>query len=349
MNRTHYSRAALATFAAVALLVTASACGGGGSSGAAPTRTATATPTAAVTPQQPETLQSRFIATVKTVSPSVVEVETPVGLGSGVVLDSKGDVVTNNHVVGAYTRFVVTDSTGKTYPATLVGKFVPDDLAVIHVAGLHLPPLAFDNSSGLQVGDIVLAVGNPLGLQSSVTQGIVSALGRTVTEQNGSALADVIQTSAPINPGNSGGALVDLEARVVGIPTLSAVDNENAQLANGIGFAIPSNTVKAIADQLIRYGHVVNSGRAYLGVRLATVISGRVEVVTVAAKGPAASAGIVAGDTIDAIDGEAVQSADDIATTLAELHPGGRAKVNVRTPGGKSKAVTVTLGQYPGS
>jgi putative serine protease PepD len=349
MNRTHYARAALATFAALALVVAVSACGGGGSSGAAPTTTATATPTAAATPQQPETLQSRFIATVKAVSPSVVEVQTPVGLGSGVVLDSKGDVVTNNHVVGTYTRFVVTDSTGKTHPAKLVGKFVPDDLAVIQVTGLHLPPLAFDNSSRLQVGDIVLAVGNPLGLQSSVTQGIVSALGRTVTEQNGSALADVIQTSAPINPGNSGGALVDLEARVVGIPTLSAVDNENAQLANGIGFAIPSNTVKAIADQLIRYGHVVNSGRAYLGVRLATLISGRVEVVTVAAKGPAASAGIVAGDTIDAIDGEAVQSADDIATTLADLHPGGKVKVNVRTPGGKSKSVTVTLGQYPGS
>src|SRR5436305_2212372 len=328
---------ALAIAAAVTALLL-SACGGASGSSAATTTTSPA-----------QTLQGRFVAGVKAVSPSVVEVQTPVGLGSGVVFDGKGDVVTNNHVVGSYKRFQVTDSTGRRYSATLVGTFVPDDLAVVRVAGAHLQPLAFANSSTLQVGDIVLAVGNPLGLQSSVTQGIVSALGRTVTEQNGSALADVIQTTAAINPGNSGGALVDLAGHVVGIPTLAAVDPENSQPASGIGLALPSQTVKAIADQLVRYGHVVNSGRAYLGVQLATAVSGRVVVVSVVAKGPAASAGIVASDTTTAIDGHAMQSVDDVATTLANLHPGSTAKVRIRTSAGKAETLPVTLGQYPGA
>jgi S1-C subfamily serine protease len=293
-------------------------------------------------------LQSDFVTTVKAVSPSVVEVTTPSGLGSGVVLDTKGDIVTNAHVVGTDTKFQVTDGTGRRYSATLVGKFVPDDLAVIRVAGSQLQPLTFADSSQLQVGDMALAVGNPLGFQSSVTQGIVSALGRTITEQNGTALADVIQTSAAINPGNSGGALVDLSGQVIGIPTLAAIDPENSQIASGIGFAIPSNTVKAITSQILKYGHVVNSGRAYLGVQLATQQSGSVVVVSVTAKGPAASAGIAAGDTIISVDGNAVQSADDIATTLANLKPGAKAKVAIRTPAGKTETRTVTLGQAPG-
>jgi putative serine protease PepD len=343
-NRT-LARASLATAVVAAAALLLSACGSASRSTALPTTTAAA----AKTSLPAKTLQGKFVATVKKVSSSVVEVETPVGLGSGVVFDNKGDIVTNNHVVGSYKKLQVTDSTGKRRAATLVGTFAPDDLAVIHVAGGNLQPLVLGNSSRLQVGDIVLAVGNPLGLQSSVTDGIVSALGRTVTEQNGSALADAIQTSAAINPGNSGGALVDLDGRVIGIPTLAAIDSENSQLANGIGFAIPSNTVKAIADQLVRYGHVVNSGRAYLGAQLATAISGRVVVVSVVAKGPAASAGIVAGDTITAIDGHAVQSVDDVAATLANVRPGARAKITLRTATGKTEVRTVTLAQYPGS
>jgi 3-hydroxyisobutyrate dehydrogenase-like beta-hydroxyacid dehydrogenase len=155
-----------------------------------------------------------------------------------------------------------------------VGTFPPDDLAVIHVEGGRLPAATLGDSSMLHVGDIVLALGNPLGLQSSVTNGIVSALGRTVSESSGVALPDLIQTSAPINPGNSGGALVDLSGQVVGIPTLAAIDPENQQQASGIGFAIPSNTVKEIAGQLISDGRVVQSGRAYLGLQLTTLSSG---------------------------------------------------------------------------
>jgi S1-C subfamily serine protease len=339
-----YPTRALPAVAIAAAALCLSACGGASGPSARATTAA-----AADRASQAQTLQSRFVATVKAVSPSVVEVETRVGLGSGVVLDSKGDVVTNNHVVGSYKSFQITDSTGKRYSAKLVGTFVPDDLAVIRVSGAQLKPLAFADSSHLEVGDIVLAVGNPLGLQSSVTQGIVSALGRTVTEQNGSALADVIQTTAAINPGNSGGALVDLEGHVVGIPTLAAVDPETSQLASGIGFAIPSKTVQAIAGQLVRHGHVVNSGRAYIGARLATTVAGNVVVTAVVAQGPAASAGIVAGDTITAIDGHAVQSVDDVAATLANLCPGATAKVAIRTSAEKAETRTVVLGQYPGS
>jgi S1-C subfamily serine protease len=350
MRRPHYRPAFLAVpvaalAAAAALLVVVD---GTGSNPAAGTTTTTATAAKNPAPQE-QALQTSFVETVKAVSPSVVEVQTPVGLGSGVVLDGNGNVVTNNHVVGSYSHFNVTDATGKRYAATLVGTFPPDDLAVIHVAGAHLTPLEFGNSSRLQVGDIVLAVGNPLGLQSSVTQGVVSALGRTVSEQNGTALPDVIQTSAAINPGNSGGALVDLDGRVVGIPTLAAIDSETSQLANGIGFAIPSTTVKAIASQLVRYGHVVNSDRAYIGVRLATAASGGVVVLSVVPNGPAASAGIVARDMIIAIDGHTVRSIDDVAVALANIRPGAKATFTVGTTTGKTDTIAVTPGQYPGS
>src|ERR1700760_2486077 len=151
--------------------------------------------------------------------------------------------------------------------ASLVGAYPPDDLAVVHVDGArNLTSAAFGDSRALQVGDIVFAVGNPLGLASSVTEGIVSYNGRAVSEGNGVELPSTIQTSAPINPGNSGGALVDLAGQVVGIPTLAAVDQQEGGAAAGIGFAIPASTVKLIVPQLIASGHVTNSGRAALGI-----------------------------------------------------------------------------------
>jgi putative serine protease PepD len=329
----------------VAAAILLAACGGGSvnsqSAGASSTRPTTATSGA-------DSLQDQFVHTIGAIGPSVVQVQTPVGLGSGIVLDSKGNVVTNDHVVGTYKRFQVTDSTGKRYAATLVGTFAPDDLAVVHVEGGHLPPAALGDSSKLQVGDIVLAVGNPLGLQSSVTNGIISALGRTVSESSSVTLPDLIQTSAPINPGNSGGALVDLNGQVVGIPTLAAIDPENQQPAGGIGFAIPSNTVKAIADQLITNGRVVSSNRAYLGARLATLRSGGgVLVSSVTANGPAAAAGLAAGDTVTTIAGQPVQSIEDISVTLANLKPGEKVALGIRTPRGTQETVTVTLGQLP--
>jgi S1-C subfamily serine protease len=169
-------------------------------------------------------LQQSYVQVIAPVAPQVVQISTPHGLGSGVVLDGDGNVVTNAHVVAEGGPFRVTDSRGRRYDATLVGTFAPDDVAVVHAQKASLPPAKFADSSKLHFGDIVLAVGNPLGLRSSVTNGIISALSRTVPEPTGAVLPNVIQTSAPINPGNSGGALVNLKGEVVGIPTLAATD-----------------------------------------------------------------------------------------------------------------------------
>jgi len=196
-------------------------------------------------------VQTQFVNTVKTVLPSVVEVRTAEGLGSGVVMDTNGNIVTNAHVVGTSRSVQVRTSSGKSFPATLVGTSSDKDLAVINVQGAKLSAAKFGDSSKLRVGDVVLALGNPLGLASSATNGIVSAIDRSVDESSTVALRGLVQTSAAINPGNSGGALVDVSGRVVGIPTLSALDPENNQQADGIGFAIPSNSVKSVAGQLL--------------------------------------------------------------------------------------------------
>jgi S1-C subfamily serine protease len=178
-------------------------------------------------------------------------------LGSGVVYDGRGDIVTNAHVVGDATEFRVTWFDGTVTDATLVGKDASNDLAVVRVAKGNgaASTASFGNSSALETGDIALAIGSPLGLDSTVTEGIVSATQRDVAE-NSSTTLHVLQTSAPINPGNSGGALVDVDGRLIGIPTLSARDpNYGVSQAAGIGFAIPSNTVKAVADRLIADGN----------------------------------------------------------------------------------------------
>ena len=197
------------------------------------------------------TLQQQYESVIAQVLPSVVQITTSSGLGSGIVYDSAGDIVTNDHVVGSATAFQVQfSSSAKPVAAKLVGTFPAGDLAVIRVSGIHgLHPAAFADSAHAEVGQIVLAIGNPLGLSGSVTEGIVSAVGRTLTEPQdadspGATLPDSIQTSAAINPGNSGGALVDLSGKVLGIPTLAATDQQEGGAAPGIGFAIPSNTVR---------------------------------------------------------------------------------------------------------
>jgi S1-C subfamily serine protease len=197
-------------------------------------------------------LQAKFTRIVRTVSPQVVEIRTSTGLGSGIVYDTRGDVVTNAHVVGNATKVTVRLSDGNTHPATAVGTSSGKDLAVVRLSGVRPRPATFADSSKLQVGDIALAIGSPLGLASSVSQGIVSSTGRSVSEGNGVTLHSAIQTSAAINPGNSGGALVNLSDQVIGIPTLAAVDTQiGNSAAPGIGFAIDSNTVRQVADRLI--------------------------------------------------------------------------------------------------
>jgi putative serine protease PepD len=239
-------RGAAVALIALAAVVAVAVAGGSGNGGAG------ADAAAAPVFTTVSGLQQRFVRVVRTVSPQVVEVQTPVGLGSGVVFDARGDVVTNAHVVGDAHRFVVRLMGGEKHPATLVGTDPSHDLAVIRLVAARPTPATFADSANLDVGDLVLAIGNPLGLRSSVTEGIVSSLGRTVAEGNGVTLSPVIQTSAAINPGNSGGALVDLTGHVIGVPTLAALDPESgATEAPGIGFAIPSNTVEQIAARLI--------------------------------------------------------------------------------------------------
>jgi putative serine protease PepD len=293
-------------------------------------------------------LQGSFVNVVQSVSPSVVQIEDKTGLGSGIVFDSSGDIVTNNHVVSGATSFTVTTSTGKRYPAKLVGAFPPDDIAVIRVSGAGLKPAAFADSSKLQAGDLAMAIGNPLGLQSSVTNGIVSAFRQGMQESNSVTLPSVIQTSAAINPGNSGGALVDIEGRVIGIPTLAATDPQLGGSAPGIGFALPSNLVKDIAGQLVANGKVVNSHRAYLGIAVGEATDG-VLVGSVTGGGPAAKAGIRVGDVIVSVDGKPTSTTALLSEVLAGLNPGQNVPVVVTSQNGAKTTLRVTLGTYPGS
>ncbi len=204
------------------------------------------------------TLREAVVAKVK---PSVVEVYVTLtsgaALGSGVIIDSRGYIVTNNHVVSGALTIQVILSNGTKEAAQLTGTDAADDLAVLKIAvppaGLSVATLG--DSAQLQVGQEVLAIGNPLGDTETVTNGIVSALKRSVSEgQGGATIQNAIQTDAAINPGNSGGALVDLQGNVVGIPTLTAIDPEFNTPANGVGFAIPSNRVKSVVTQLIQTG-----------------------------------------------------------------------------------------------
>ena len=193
-----------------------------------------------------------MVKVIKSVSPTVVQIQCGRSLGAGIVFDDRGDVVTNAHVVSGARSCTVALSSDEKHSASVMGSDAAHDVAVVHLAGATPEPATFGDSRQVQVGDMVLAMGNPLGLQSSVTQGIVSSLNRNVAESQQVDLAALIQTSAEINPGNSGGALVDLSGRVIGIPTLTALDPEfGGAQAPGIGFAIPSNVVRAIATSLI--------------------------------------------------------------------------------------------------
>jgi putative serine protease PepD len=296
-----------------------------------------------------------FESVIGEVLPSVVEIRSSSGLGSGVVYDKSGNIVTNAHVVGTEQDFeVLTAGSATALKATLVGTYPPNDVAVIRVTDAKdLPPATFGNSAEARVGEIVLAMGNPLGLSATVTDGIISATGRTVTEppsegSPGATLPDMLQTSAPINPGNSGGALVDLDGQVLGIPTLAA-NGPQGGAAPGIGFAIPANQVRRLADQLVRDGKVTDSGRAALGVQVTTVV-GRdgkpqgVGVVAVTPGGPADTAGLRPGDVIVKIDDQETPTVQALGTVLADLEPGRSVSVTV-VRGGAQEELKVTLGE----
>lgn len=355
-------RGAGAVLAAM-LLLTGSACTSERSTGATSSPSASKTAASAAptsgSSSDAHALQSQYTQTNKAVRHSVVLIRTHKDLGSGVVFDNKGDIVTNKHVVGTAKSFRVNRyGSAKSIPAKLVGSYGPDDLAVIRVSkSTGLKPATFADSGKVTVGDIVLAEGNPLGLTSSVTEGIVSAVGRTVSEPSGhgspgATLPDTLQTSASINPGNSGGALVNLKHQVIGIPTLAASEQHGGGTAPGIGFAISSNVAKDIAGQLVKHGTVVHSHRAALEARVTTVSGSNnkpagVGIVGVTKGGGAQKAGLKTGDVIVKVGGHATPTEQNLSQILANLNPGHKVKVTVER-GGEHKTVTVKLGSLPG-
>ncbi len=358
-------RAALASVAAIVIGGSGVAVGAAVTESTASGSTTTATPGPAVPGSSAGTSSSASAASyagvVRQVLPSVVLIRTPDGLGSGVVLDRAGNIVTNAHVAGSATKFQV-QVAGDTSPRTahLVGTYPPDDLAVIRADDSSgLQPATFGDSDRAQAGDVVLAIGNPLGLSGSVTEGIISATGRAVAEpaaQDSAAatLPGTIQTSAPINPGNSGGALVSTSGQVIGIPTLAAASPQSGAQAQGIGFAIPSNLARDIATQIIDSGHVTNSHRAALGAEVATVLGAGGEpgqgvgVVTVTSGGPADRAGLRPGDVIKSAGQVDTPDTTALSAALAGARPGDKITLMI-SRGSQDQTVQVTLGELPGS
>jgi putative serine protease PepD len=205
------------------------------------------------------TVMTQQEAAIAKIEPSVVELDviTAQGqqIGSGVIIDTNGDIVTNNHVVSGEQSIKVVLYNGSTEQAQLVGTVSADDLAVVRITPFaHMTVAQIGNSSQLSVGQEVLAIGNPLGITETATHGIISALNRSVTESTGTTISNAIQTDAPINPGNSGGALINLQGQLIGIPTLTVIDTETNTPANGVGFAIPSNLVKTALVQILQQG-----------------------------------------------------------------------------------------------
>jgi S1-C subfamily serine protease len=282
------------------------------------------------------------------------------GLGSGTIIDNRGYIVTNYHVIEGAKQIQVELYDGLQLPAQLTGIDPPDDLAVIKITPpSHMAVATIGDSSQLKVAEYVMAIGNPLGITQTVTSGIVSALGRNIPVGPGVELIDAIQTDAAINPGNSGGALVDLQGELIGVPTLTIVNPTFNAPASGVGFAVPSNRVKFIVPQLIETGHVTHTGRASLGVGVVTVdaavaaqnnlsVDHGVLIVSATSNGPAATAGLKAGDVIVQIDNTPVTDVQSLGDVLLSKSTGDTVAVTFYR-GSQQMTVNVTLGELPAS
>jgi S1-C subfamily serine protease len=300
------------------------------------------------------------IAVVDAVGPAVVSISIGresqkrgpemAGAGSGVVIAPDGYILTNDHVVDQADRLIITLTDGTNLRATLVGKDPATDLAVIRADGSNLKCATLGDSASLRVGQLVIAMGNPFGFQSTVSTGVVSALGRAFRSREGRLIENIIQHTAPLNPGNSGGPLLDSKGRIMGINTAIIM------MAQGIGFSIPANTARWIVSQLFSYGKV---RRAFLGiagrpkpldrrlVRFHNLLNHHaVEVLSVDPESPAGKAGMLVGDLIAAIQGERVLTVDDLQRFLAEWPIGqpvtltilrGKEKLEVRVKPSEAK------------
>ncbi|BCJ40059.1 hypothetical protein GCM10010168_29170 [Actinoplanes ianthinogenes] len=289
--------------------------------------------------------------------PSVVTISASKGntggTGSGEVIRKEGYILTNNHVISLAAdggKVSVLFNDGSSVPATITGRDPKADLAVIKVEGQsNLQVIPFGKSSDVEVGQPVVALGAPLGLSGTVTSGIVSALDRTiqVPGDNGemALLVSAVQTDAAINPGNSGGALVNCASELIGVPSAGAtIPSSEAGGGSagdiGLGFAIPVDLAKSISDEIIETGTVTH---AYFGVSVVTVPSGGVYLRSVVPGGPAAKAGLQAGDIITAIDGNPVNSTTDLAAVTLTKNPGDVITVDY-TRGGQKASTKLTLG-----
>jgi len=302
------------------------------------------------------------------VLPSVVMISakgaTSAGTGSGEVINSNGDILTNNHVIAPAVNggsLTVSFTNGKTAPAKLVGRDPLTDVAVIRVSDTAgLTPIAIGSSSALVVGQPVVVLGAPLGLSSTVTSGIVSALDRTIQvpgeDSQAALLINAIQTDAAINPGNSGGALVNCDGQFVGIPSAGASvptsSGESSGGSIGLGFAIPESLAIPLANEIISTGKV---SHAYIGLQAtpvaanAATVSGTAEGLLVNGidpSGPAQAAGLAVGDLITSIDGQPAVSTDQIAELMLTKSPGDKVSVDY-TRNGASRSASITLASMP--
>ncbi|MGH7200598.1 MAG: S1C family serine protease, partial [Planctomycetaceae bacterium] len=272
---------------------------------------------------------------VERISPAVVRVggESRGGMGSGFLITPDGYALTNSHVVDGRHRLSATTSEGDRLDARLIGDDPATDLALVRLAAADLPYATLGESETLRVGQLVIAMGNPLGFDSTVSTGVVSALGRSMRGSEGRLIENIIQHTAPLNPGNSGGPLVDSRGRVVGVNTAIIA------MAQGLGFAVPAGTARRVIGELITHGRV---RRASLGitatvtplprwlVRQLDLLTDRaVEVVEIAANGPASHGGIERGDLIVAVNGRIVSSVDDVHRLLSGLPDGQTLTVSV--------------------
>lgn len=271
------------------------------------------------------------------------------GLGSGVIISNDGYIATNNHVVQGADSLLVTLNDGRELKAKVVGRDPQTDIAVIKVDAKDLPAVTLADSSQIEVGDRVLALGNPFGIGETVTTGIVSAKGRR--PGLGLAYEDFIQTDAAINPGNSGGALVDIEGRLIGINTAILSRSGGFQ---GVGLAVPSNLVGHVADSLVKRGKVV---RGYLGVGAQDITPALADslgltsragalVADVQPDSPASKAGLASGDVITAVNGQKVEDANRLTFTVGAIAPGTKVSLDVLRDG-KTKELTLVTGERP--
>lgn len=270
------------------------------------------------------------------------------GVGSGVIVSEDGNILTNNHVVGGADHVTVSLTDGREFTAKVLGTDPATDLAVVHIDAKNLPTLPLGDSDRVRVGDVVLAIGNPLDVGQTVTMGIISAKGRRTG--NGDGYEDFLQTDAPINQGNSGGALITATGELVGINSQILSNNNGGNI--GIGFAIPANMARNVANQLVTSGHV---RRAIIGVTVQPMTSDLAKslglhtvagalVSAVDPTGPAAKSGLKSGDVILKVNGASIDDSNQLRNRISAIAPGTTVNLGVFNQG-TERQVSVTLGE----